>query len=81
MKRIKDIIAALKTLSNIPSTTISAAWACIKIEAENATTEDGAVVIRSADIRLIDSIIAAVVGIAKDDEDKATKQGKADKPA
>jgi len=70
MKRIKNIFSALSTLRRVPSKSISDAWTnCCE---GNNTAEE-------AD--LIGSLIDAIVEIAKDDEDKATAPGKADKPA
>ena len=82
MKRIKDIFSALKTLSNIPSLSIASAWGAIKevaVTTKHPGTDD--FIIAVSDVRLIDSIITAVNGVAKDDEDKAAAPGKADKPA
>ena len=74
MKKLRSILSALATLRRVPSAAIASAW---NIAAdERATTNPQVLEARS----LIDSIIDAVVAIAKDDEDKATKPGKSDKP-
>jgi hypothetical protein len=74
MKRIKNILAALATLRRVPSAAIASSWGVIRgaiHEADNVT---------DADLDLIDSLITAIVAIAKDDEDKASAPGKSDKP-
>jgi len=74
MKKLKNIFAALSTLRSVPSSTIQDAW----LSVESALIEDD---VDGGKIRLMASIVDAVVAIAKDDEDKATKPGKADKPS
>lgn len=69
MKRIRLIFSALSTLRRVPSAAIADAWA----EIASVSKPDG-------NLDLIDSLIAAVVAIAKDDEDKALSASKADKP-
>jgi predicted secreted protein len=78
MKRIKSILGALATLRRIPSATISEAWSRVKAQAL-LDDDDARSIERDAD--LIDSLISAVIAIAKDDEDKAAVPGKADKSA
>lgn len=67
MKRIKQIIEALKVLSRTPSTTIASAWMTIqhnlKAEAITPRIEEH--------IMLINKIVGAVVGIAEDMEKPA----------
>ena len=79
MKRIKLIFSALSTLRRVPSAAISDAWAGLKSGVTAGADADSNDV-SSANLDLIDSLIAAIVAIAKDDEDKATSAGKADKP-
>jgi hypothetical protein len=73
MKKLKNILAAIATLRRVPSKSIADAWDRVKSDAD--AEEDNEYV------QLIDSIIRAVVAMAKDDEDKAAAPGKADKPA
>ncbi len=81
MKKLKNIFAALSTLRRIPSTTIESGWKSIRQMAASATDNDtGELVVDAGVIALFDSLIDAVVAIAKDDEDKSTAAGKADKP-
>lgn len=81
MKRIRTIFSALSTLGSVPSTEIIEAWAAIKKIAESATMDNtGEKAVPAAFVNLINSFIAAVVAIAKDDEDKAIDASKADKP-
>ena len=81
MKRIRLIFSALSTLGSVPSTEIIEAWAAIKKIAESATMNDtGEKSVPAAFVNLINSFIAAVVAIAKDDEDKAIAASKDDKP-
>ncbi len=79
MKRIKLIFSALSTLRRVPSADIASAWFRLKSGLTDGVDPDSNDV-SSADLDLIDSLIAAIVAIAKDDEDKATSAGKADKP-
>lgn len=67
MKRIKDIITALKTLSRVPSVSIRAAWE--RVYKNQDVTGD--------DIALIGGIVAAVCGIAEDMEKPAKAEGEA----
>lgn len=76
MKKLRNIFAALSTLRRTPSTNISGAWLRLRSALEGAGTG-----VTDYEIGLIDSIIDAVVAMAKDDEDKAAAPGKADKPA
>lgn len=69
MKRIKLIFSALSTLRRVPSAAIADAWARVAGASES-----------HEDLGLIDSLVSAIIAIAKDDEDKATSAGKADKP-
>ncbi len=81
MKKLRSILSALATLRRVPSAAIAEAWNFIAETAALAEDEDrGGKVVPQASIDLIDSIIGAVISLAKDDEDKATKPGKADKP-
>jgi hypothetical protein len=72
VKTLREIFKALTTLRSIPSSTIRDAWLSI----EAAIIEDD---VDGGKIRLMASIVDAVVAIAKDDEDKPVKpkQGKA----
>ena len=82
MKKLRSILSALATLRRVPSAAIAEAWDFIAETASLVEDEDrGGKVVPQASIDLIDNIIRAVIGIAKDDEDKAASPGKADKPA
>ena len=74
MKKLRDILSALGKFRKAPSTVIANVWATVKTQAlgVDAMTDDA--------IDIIDSIITAVVGASKDDEDKAAAPGKSDKP-
>lgn len=74
MKKLRSILSALATLRRIPSAAIADAWANVRNSIEAGTSAS------EAEIELIDQIVGAVISLAKDDEDKATKPGKADKP-
>lgn len=81
MKRIRLIFSALSTLGSVPSSDIIEAWAAVKKIAESATMDDtGDKAVPPAFINLINSLVAAIVVIAKDDEDKAIAASKDDKP-
>jgi len=74
MKKLRAILSALATLRRIPSAAIADAWANVRNSIDACTSAS------EAEIELIDQIVGAVISLAKDDEDKATKPGKADKP-
>jgi len=75
MKKLRAILSALATLRRIPSAAIADAWANVRNSIDACTSAS------EAEIELIDQIFpGAVISLAKDDEDKATKPGKADKP-
>ena len=74
MKKLRSILSALATLRRIPSAAIADAWANVRNSIDACTSAS------EAEIELIDQIVGAVISLAKDDEDKATKPGKADKP-
>jgi len=76
MKKLRSILSALATLRRVPSAAIASAWSSIRSahsDPDNLTASD-------SDVDLIDQLISAVVSLAKDDEDKASKPSKADKP-
>jgi hypothetical protein len=70
MKKLRNIFAALSTLGRISSTDIEAVWRRVK---STACADNN---LPTADIMLIDSILAAVISIAKDDEDKVAAPSK-----
>lgn len=72
MKKLRSILSALATLRRVPSAAIAEAWAVVDA---NLTPN-----VPEAMRDLIDQLVGAVISLAKDDEDKATKPGKADKP-
>jgi len=74
MKKLRAILSALATLRRVPSAAIADAWANVRNSIDACTSAS------EAEIELIDQIVGAVISLAKDDEDKATKPGKADKP-
>lgn len=75
MKRIKQIIEALKVLSRTPSTTIAGAWMTIQ---HNLKTEATSPRVEECQM-LIHKIIGAVVAIAEDMEKPAKAEGEAAK--
>lgn len=80
MKKLKNILSALSILRRTPSAAIAAAWKRIIDPSEVNGNGGSAFPPNEDDAELIGSIIEAVISMAKDDEDKATKPGKADKP-
>lgn len=66
MKRIKQIIEALKVLSRTPSAVINDAWEKIR----NAV-EPGATPFTDEQMTLVDNIMSAVVGLAQEMEKPA----------
>ena len=73
MKRIKQIIEALKVLSRTPSTTIASAWMTI----QHNLKEDVSTPRMDEHIMLINKVVGAVVGIAEDMEKPAKAEGEA----
>lgn len=81
MKKLRSILSALATLRRVPSAAIADAWAKVKTCAsDNAVLGASQTQATDADVDLIDQLVCAVISLAKDDEDKATKPGKSDKP-
>lgn len=76
MKRIKQIIEALRVLSRTPSKTIAAAVSSVMIDATNRAIEGGAGA-TDEQRALIDNILAAVVVFAEDMEKPAKDEVKA----
>ena len=74
MKKLRAILSALATLRRVPSAAIADAWANVRNSIDACTSAS------EAEIELIDQIVGAVISLAKDDEDKAMKHGKSDKP-
>jgi hypothetical protein len=76
MKRIKQIIEALKVLSRTPSKTIMDAWCSINEFAVSPSASQPSV----EAVTLINNIIEAVVGVAEDMEKPAKAESETAKP-
>lgn len=76
MKRIKEIINALRVLSRTPSATIKMALARVMSDADNRD-EAGNARASEEDRMLIDTIVMAVVAIAADMDPAAETEPKA----
>lgn len=63
MKRIKQIIEALKVLSRTPSAVINDAWEKIR-----SAVEPGATPFTDEQLTLVDNIMSAVFGLAQEME-------------
>jgi len=73
MRRIKDIFSAITTIRRVlSSVAIASAWTSVRAAHADPDNESAS----DADLDLIDSLITAIVAIAKDDEDKAAAPGK-----
>ena len=78
MKRIKQIIEALRVLSRTPSKAIAQAVANVMIDATNMAISGNAGA-SDEDRNLVSNILAAVVTVAEDMEKPAKAEGEAAK--
>lgn len=78
MRRIRQIIDALKVISRTPSTTIAASWDAVRDMALSGADRAGTYDVKSLPpggfrdaITLVDNVLRAVVALAEEDERKA----------